>query len=418
MNEVIVIGAGAAGILAALTAASQGAAVRLFEKNDIVGKKMGITGKGRCNLTNTCSMMEFIAHTPGHGKFLYSAYEQFTNRDLLDQLNSWGLATKEERGGRVFPQSDSAVEVRKFLYYKLRDLGVRIHLQDSARAVYVREDGRMAVCTASGTYEGDACIITTGGMSYPVTGSTGDGYGFASSLGHTVTELKPSLIPFVTAEIWPHTLSGMSLRNVEGSLWKQGKKQAAYFGEMLFTHFGVSGPIILMLSSDAAHKKKCVFPMQLRINLKPALSAATLDQRIQRDFQKYIRKETENAMKDLLPQRLIPVVLEQAGIDGHIPANQITKLQRQDLAGTMQALCLTVTGTRPLEEAIVTAGGVHVKEIDPKTMESKRVPNLYFAGEVIDIDAFTGGYNLQAAFSTGYVAGKAAAVKERESCEK
>jgi predicted Rossmann fold flavoprotein len=411
MKDIIVIGAGAAGIMAALAAAEQGAAVQLFEKNNIVGKKMGITGKGRCNLTNACSMEDFIAHTPGHGKFLYSAYEQFSNQDLLEKLNGWGLATKVERGGRVFPQSDSAVEVRKFLYRKLCDAGVRIHFEDAVKHVSSWGD-TVVVQAASGTYEGSSCIITTGGMSYPVTGSTGDGYGFAKELGHTVTELKPSIIPFTTKETWPHHLSGLSLRNVEGSLWRHGKKLAAYFGEMLFTHFGVSGPIILMLSSDAAHNKKCVFPMQLRINLKPALSKEQLDERIQRDFQKYIRKEAENAMKDLLPQRLIPIVLEQAGIEGTCPVNQISKEQRRDLADTLQALALTVTGTRPIEEAIVTAGGVSVKEVSPKTMESKVVPHIYFAGEVLDIDAFTGGYNLQAAFSTGYAAGTAAAGKE------
>lgn len=375
MKEILVIGAGAAGIMAALAAAEAGARVHLFEKNDIVGKKMGITGKGRCNLTNSCSMADFIAHTPGHGKFLYSAYEQFTNQDLLDKLHTWGLATKEERGSR------------------------------------------MVVSAASGNYEGDACIITTGGMSYPVTGSTGDGYGFARSLGHSVTELKPSLIPFTTEETWPHTLSGLSLRNVEASLWKRGKKVASHFGEMLFTHFGVSGPIILMLSTEAAHKKSCVFPMQLRIDLKPALSKEKLDARLRRDFEKYIRKEAANGLKDLLPQRLIPIVLDQAGIAAACPVNQISREQRQDLVDTLKALSLTVAGTRPIEEAIVTAGGIAVKEINPKTMESKLVPNLYFAGEVIDIDAFTGGYNLQAAFSTGFVAGTAAATKECIPCE-
>lgn len=411
-KKVIVIGAGAAGMMAALAAAEEGASVQVFEKNDIVGKKMGITGKGRCNLTNACTMEECIAHTPGNGRFLYSAYGQFTNEDLLQKLHSWGLMTKVERGGRVFPQSDSAIEVRKLFYNRLKIAGVKLHLNDAVQDIH-QWDGRIAVRAASGTYEGDSCIITTGGMSYPVTGSSGDGYRFAKQLGHSVTPIKPSLIPFTTEETWPHALSGMSLRNVEASLWKRGKKLASQFGEMLFTHFGVSGPIILMLSTTAAHKKQCVYPMQLRINLKPALSKEKLDQRIQRDFQKYIRKEIENAMKDLLPQRLIPIVLEQAGIDVHLPVNQLSKEQRQDLTDTLQALSLTITGTRPIEEAIVTAGGVAIKEIYPKTMESKIMPHIYFAGEVIDIDAFTGGYNLQAAFSTGYIAGKAAA-KEGE----
>lgn len=411
MKHVIIIGAGAAGIMAALAAAGQGASVTLLEKNNIVGKKMGITGKGRCNLTNACAMDEFVAHTPGNGKFLYSAYGQFSNENLLDLLHQWGLETKVERGGRVFPQSDSAIEVRKLLYDRLCRAGVHIRLNEAATAVQ-RWGDTFAVRTQAGQYEGDACIITTGGMSYPVTGSSGDGYGFAKSLGHAVTELKPSLIPFTTKETWPHALSGLSLRNVEASLWKRGKMLASQFGEMLFTHFGVSGPIILMLSAAAAHKKQCQYPMQRRINLKPALSKETLDQRVQRDFQKYIRKEAENAMKDLLPQRLIPIVLEQAGIDGRCQVNQISREQRQDLVDSLQALTLTITGTRPIEEAIVTAGGVSVREINPKTMESKLTPGLYFAGEVMDIDAYTGGYNLQAAFSTGYVAGMAAAKEE------
>ncbi len=411
MKEVIVIGAGAAGIMAALAAAEKGAAVRLMEKNNIVGKKLGITGKGRCNLTNSCTMNEFISRTPGNGKFLYSAYAQFTNEQFLEMVHAWGLKTKVERGGRVFPESDSAVEVRKLLYRQLLSAGVDVHLSDAAEAVQ-SWGGRMVVSAASGTYEGDACIITTGGMSYPVTGSTGDGYVFARKFGHTVTDLKPSLVPFLTKESWPHALSGLSLKNVEASLWKKGKCQAAYFGEMMFTHFGVSGPIVLMLSAAAAHKKKWAYPVQMRINLKPSLSREALDQRVQRDFQKYIRKEAENAMKDLLPQRLIPVVLAEAGIDAQMPAHQISREQRLDIVDTLQALPLTITGTRPVEEAIVTAGGVSVKEIDPATMESKLVSGLYFAGEVMDIDAFTGGYNLQAAFSTGYVAGTAAAREE------
>ena len=411
MRHVIVVGAGAAGIMAALAAAEGGAAVRLLEKNNIVGKKMGITGKGRCNLTNACTMDECIAHTPGNGRFLFSAYQQFSNEDLLIRLHQWGLETKVERGGRVFPQSDSAVEVRKLLYQRLRHAGVTIQLEDAVQDIRAW-DGRVSVRSASGTYEGDACIITTGGMSYPVTGSTGDGYGFARALGHTVTDLRPSLIPFTTAETWPHALSGLSLRNVEASLWKRGKKLASHFGEMLFTHFGVSGPIILMLSTAAAHKKQCIYPLQLRINLKPALLPETLDQRIQRDFQKYIRKEVENAMKDLLPQRLIPVVLEQAGIDCRLPAHQVSREQRHDLVTVLQALTLTITGTRPIEEAIVTAGGVSIREVNPKTMESRKTAGIYFAGEVLDIDAFTGGYNLQAAFSTGYAAGTAAAQEE------
>lgn len=413
MKQVIVVGAGAAGIFAALAASSRGAGVQLFEKNDIVGKKMGITGKGRCNLTNTAPMTDFIARTPGHGKFLFSAYRAFSNEDLLRCVHQWGLATKEERGGRVFPCSDSAIEVRKLLYHRLQKQHVELHLNEGVLTVN-HTDGGFAVRTEQGSYTADACIITTGGLSYPVTGSSGDGFHFAKKLGHTVTPLKPSLIPFTTEETWVRDLAGLSLRNVDVSLWKHGKKLASQFGEMLFTHTGVSGPVILMLSSQAAHKPKWEFPMQLRINLKPALTAETLDSRIQRDFQKYLRKQAGNGLQDLLPRRLIPYVLEQAEIPEQTLINQITRTQRQDLATVLQAFSLTLTGTRPIEEAIVTAGGVSVREINPGTMESKKVQGLYFAGEVIDIDAFTGGYNLQAAFSTGYVAGCSAAEEEAD----
>lgn len=413
MKTVSVIGAGAAGIFAALSAAAAGAQVLLFEKNDIVGKKMGITGKGRCNLTNTAPMSDFIARTPGHGKFLFSAYQRFSNEDLLDCVHRWGLVTKEERGGRVFPQSDSAIEVRKLLYHRLRKAGVDLHLCEGV--TNIRKDGTgFDVQTEKGIYPVQACIVTTGGVSYPVTGSTGDGYDFARKLGHTVTPLVPSLIPFTTAETWVSELAGLSLRNVEASLWRQGKKLVSHFGEMLFTHTGVSGPIILMLSTAVAHKPKWGYPLQLRIDLKPALSTEALDARVQRDFQKYLNKQIENGLKDLLPAHLIPFVLDQAGIGRTTVINQVTRQQRQDLVTVLKAFCLTITGTRPIEEAIVTAGGVSVREIDPKTMESKKTAGLYFAGEVIDIDAFTGGYNLQAAFSTGYVAGQAAAMEEDE----
>lgn len=412
MKEILVIGAGPAGIMAALSAVRHGAKVKVFEKNNIVGKKLGITGKGRCNLTNSCAMDDFITHTPGHGKFLFSAYGQFTNEDLLRQLQEWGLKTCIERGGRVFPESHSAVEVRKFFYYLLRDTGADLHLEEPVQAVKAW-GSRFVIQTALKMYEGDACIITTGGMSYPSTGATGDGYGFAKALGHTVTELVPSLVPFTVQETWPAMLSGMTLRNVEVSLWKQGKKLASEFGELQCLPGRVSGPVVLRLSAFAAHSKKCAYPLQLRVNLKPALSREQLDKRVQRDCQKYLQLTIKEGMKDLLPHALIPVVLEAAGVDPDAPINQLSKLERSDLVDVLQAVCLTVTGTSPIAEAIVTAGGVSVKEINPKTMESKIVPHLFFAGEVMDIDAFTGGYNLQAAFSTGYVAGMAAAKKER-----
>ncbi|KXB89423.1 NAD(P)/FAD-dependent oxidoreductase [uncultured Megasphaera sp.] len=411
MQRVFVIGGGAAGCMAAWAASRRGAVVELFEKNDIVGKKMGITGKGRCNLTNSCPMDAFIAKTPGNGRFLHSAYEQFTNRDLCSLLRQWGMATKEERGGRIFPQSDSAVAVRKLWYHKLLQAGVTIHLQEEVQHIAYR-DSFFVITTANGVYEGDACVIATGGVSYPTTGSTGDGHRFAAALGHTVTPLKPSLIALVTQEEWPKQLAGLTLKNVEASIWKNGKPTARQFGEMVCTHTGISGPIILQLSSVMAHHKKMAFPIDIRLNLKPALRPEQLEQRIWRELQAHIRQDAKNALKTVLPQRLLAVVLAAAHISQETVAHQITKEQRRRLVTALQALPLTAVCTRPIEEAIVTAGGVEVKEMNPKTMESKYVPGLYFAGEVLDVDAFTGGYNLQAAFSTGYVAGSAAAQED------
>lgn len=411
MKRVLIIGAGPAGMMAAWAAVRHGAVVQLFEKNNIVGKKLGITGKGRCNLTNACQMKEFIEHTPGHGKFLFSAYEQFTNEDLLRLLREQGLETKTERGGRVFPCSDNAVEVRKFFYHMLRNVGIEMHLEEPVREIRAWGN-RFAVRTDAGTYEGDACIITTGGMSYPVTGSTGDGYAFAAAFGHTVTALKPSLVPLRIREKWTERLSGMILRNVEVSLWKRGKKLAAEFGELQFFPMAVGGAAVLRLSVFAAHYKTDIYPAQIRINLKPALTREQLDKRVQRDFQKYARLTIKEGLKDLLPRNMIPAFLDAAAIEENQPVHQISKIQRSDMLDTFQALSLTVTGTRSIEEAIVTAGGVSVKEVNPGTMESKRVRGLFFAGEVMDVDAFTGGYNLQAAFSTGFVAGRAAAKKE------
>lgn len=404
MHTVIVIGAGAAGLMAAVAAAKSGSRVLLFEKNDIVGKKMGITGKGRCNLTNICTVPEFIERTPGNGKFLYSVYRQFDNQDFLALLTDWQLATKVERGGRVFPESDSAIEVRKLFYKKLKGYNVELFLNDKALKVRNCELGKVEVTCSSGVYEGDACIISTGGISYPQTGCTGDGYRFARRLGHTVTDLKPSLIPLVSDDEWVKELQGISLRNVAVSLWHGEKELAHQFGEMIFTHFGVSGPTILSLSNTAT-KHEQDLPLQLQINLKPALTDEVLDDRIQRDFQKYSRKQIENGMTELLPQRMILAVLRQARIDPTKTVNQITKEERLCLGKAMHHFSLTISGTRPIEEAIVTAGGIALKEINPSTMESKLVPGLFFAGEVLDVDAYTGGYNLQAAFSTGYVAG-------------
>lgn len=406
MKRVVIIGGGAAGLMAAVIAGREGAQVTLLEKMNYLGKKMGITGKGRCNVTNAAPMSEFIKNTPGNGKFLYGAYERFSNQDLLQLLNEAGLETKVERGGRVFPASDSALDVRNTFMKLLKSYGVDVHLEEGAQEIIV-EDGKVAaVKTKNETYPADAVLIATGGKSYPATGSTGDGYNLANKLGHKVTDIRPSLVPIVTEEVWVKDLMGLSLRNVELSVVAKNKVQAKMFGEMMFTHFGITGPIVLSLSHTVGKlmRKKNIGTIGLDINLKPALSVEKLDKRIQKDFELYSKKQLINGLKDLLPQRLIPLVIQLAGLDPHKPINQISKAERDSLVYILQHLPLTVKGLRPVEEAIVTAGGLSLKEFNPKTLESKLVPGLYGAGEVLDIDAFTGGYNLQAAFSTGYVA--------------
>lgn len=406
MKRVVIVGGGAAGLMAAVIAGREGAQVTLLEKMNYLGKKMGITGKGRCNVTNAAPMSEFIKNTPGNGKFLYGAYERFSNQDLLQLLNEAGLETKVERGGRVFPASDSALDVRNTFMKLLKSYGVDVHLEEGAQEIIV-EDGRVvAVKTKNEIYPADAVLIATGGKSYPATGSTGDGYNLANKLGHKVTDIRPSLVPIVTEEVWVKDLMGLSLRNVELSVVAKNKVQAKMFGEMMFTHFGITGPIVLSLSHTVGKlmRKKNIGTIGLDINLKPALSVEKLDKRIQKDFELYSKKQLINGLKDLLPQRLIPLLIQLANLDPHKPINQISKAERDSLVYILQHLPLTVKGLRPVEEAIVTAGGLSLKEFNPKTMESKLVPGLYGAGEVLDIDAFTGGYNLQAAFSTGYVA--------------
>ena len=406
MKRVVVIGGGAAGLMAAVIAGREGAKVTLLEKMNYVGKKMGITGKGRCNITNACDMSEFIKNTPGNGKFLYGAYERFTNEDLLQLLHDAGLETKVERGGRVFPASDSALDVRNTFMKLMKYYGVDVHLEEPVKKILVDDGTVIGVVTDKETYHADAVVIATGGKSYPATGSTGDGYVLASQVGHTITDIRPSLVPIVTEESWVKDLMGLSLRNVELSVIAKNKVQATMFGEMMFTHFGITGPIVLSLSHTVGKlmRKKNIGTIGLDINLKPALSPETLDKRLQKDFDLYSKKQLINGMKDLLPSRLIPLIIELAGIDPQKPINQISKEERQQIGYMLQHMPLTVKGLRPVEEAIVTAGGISLKEFNPKTMESKLVKGLYGAGEVLDIDAFTGGYNLQAAFSTGYVA--------------
>ena len=406
MKRVVVIGGGAAGLMAAVIAGREGAKVTLLEKMNYVGKKMGITGKGRCNITNACDMSEFIKNTPGNGKFLYGAYERFTNEDLLQLLHDAGLETKIERGGRVFPASDSALDVRNTFMKLMKHYGVDVHLEEPVKKLLVDDSVVTGVVTDKETYHADAVVIATGGKSYPATGSTGDGYILASQVGHKITDIRPSLVPIVTEESWIKDLMGLSLRNVELSVVAKNKVQAKMFGEMMFTHFGITGPIVLSLSHTVGKlmRKKNIGTIGLDINLKPALSPETLDKRLQKDFDLYSKKQLINGMKDLLPSRLIPLIIELAGSNPQKPINQISKEERQQIGYMLQHMPLTVKGLRPVEEAIVTAGGISLKEFNPKTMESKLVKGLYGAGEVLDIDAFTGGYNLQAAFSTGYVA--------------
>ena len=411
-KKIIVIGGGVAGLLCAITAAHEGGQVSLFEKMPKVGLKMGITGKGRCNITNAAPIMDFIAKTPGNGRFLYSAYEKFNNEDLLDLLHSWGLATKVERGGRVFPQSDDAQEVRHLFMKKLADEKVDLHLEEPVRKI-LTEDGRVkGILTGKRMYEADAVILTTGGASYPRTGSTGDGYRMARELGHKVTVIRPALIPLVCREEYCRELQGISLKNVTLSVDGGGRRKGEEFGEMLFTHFGISGPIVLSLSDKVSLWLSQGHAVKGSIDLKPALTREVLDKRVLRDLEKYQKRQMAGALQDLMLHRMIDVVLNLAGIPRDLPVSDLKKADRLKLVETLKAMPLTITGTRPIEEAIVTAGGISVKEVNPSTMESKLIQNLYFAGEVLDIHAFTGGYNLQAAFSTGHLAALSAVRSE------
>lgn len=411
-KRIAVIGAGVAGLLAAVHAAELGADVHLFEKMDRIGLKMGITGKGRCNLTNSAPIGDFIAKTPGNGKFLYSVYGRFSNTDLIELLRRWGMETVTEQGGRVFPKSEDAQEVRRLFLRKLEEAGVTLRLSDPVHHI-LAEDGRTCgVETSRGAWAADAVILATGGKSYPRTGSTGDGYRMAAELGHKVTALRPALIPLVCSNAYCRELQGLSLRNVTLTVSAGGRRKASLLGEMIFTHFGISGPIVLSLSDAVSLWLSQGHAVTGEINLKPALSEEVLDKRILRDLAKFHLKQMRNALQELMPHRLIDVILHMSDIPPELPVSELTRRQRANLRYAVQHMPLTITGTRPIEEAIVTAGGVSVKEIRSSTMESKLVAGLYFAGEVMDIHAFTGGYNLQAAFSTGWVAAESAAAQD------
>lgn len=404
--KVIVIGGGPAGMMAAIRAAENSAEVILFEKNNRLGKKLSITGKGRCNLTNIADVPEVVKNIPGNGKFLYSALKNFTTADTINFFESLGLKTKIERGGRVFPESDSAAEVIDVLTKKLALLNVDVQL--NSKVTEIISDGKKILGVEVGKkfFYSDRIILATGGASYPATGSTGDGFKFAKKLGHTVTKIFPALVPLEVEEDFIKILQGLSLKNVRVTLNADNKKIREIFGEMLFTHFGISGPIILTLSGEVAKlldEKKFV---EILINLKPALTAEQLDARILRDFEKFKRKSIKNSLVELLPQKLIPIILDLSYIDEEKKVDEVSKIERRKLVEVLQNLPLTVTKTRPIDEAIVTAGGVSVKEIDPKTMQSKILQGLYIIGEVADVDGFTGGFNLQAAWAMGNAAGK------------
>lgn len=411
MAKVIVIGGGAAGLLAGIAAAQDGAQTTIIEKMRRPGKKMLITGKGRCNITNNCDLQEIIKNIPGNGRFLNSALRRFTNQDIVQLLEDNGLPTKVERGGRVFPVSDKAVDVVDTLVKIFKDYGGRLLLDTKVKSIAAEFGKIKGVVTEDGQcFEADAVILAAGGSSYPGTGSDGSGVKLAKAVGHSIVPLKPCLVPLESDSPYIPDLQGLSLRNIEGTVYAGGKKIGAEFGEMLFTHFGVSGPIILSLSKCVAEAIAAgAQDIELHIDLKPALDKDKLDARLQRDFVQYSRKQMANGMKDLLPQRLIAPVLDEAFIDEEKFVNQLSRAERQRLVNALKAFVVPITGTRPLAEAIVTAGGVSLKEIDPKTMESKLVKGLFIAGEVMDIDGYTGGYNLQAAFSTGYAAGTFAA---------
>ena len=400
--DLVVIGGGPAGMMCAYTAAERGRSVVLLEPNEKLGRKLRITGKGRCNINNNCDIKTFMANIPGDGRFLYSALNRLSPADTIAFFEVHGLPLKTERGNRVFPQSDNANDVAGLMASLCKKAGVRV-LRTSAKQI-IAENGSIAgVMTGEGYLPCRAAAVCTGGLSYPLTGSTGAGYGFARNLGHTVSELRPSLVPLESDDDYCTEMQGFSLKNVTLSAYEDGKLIYRELGEMLFTHFGVSGPLVLSASAHMRNMGRAQY--QLRIDLKPGLDEKKLDARILRDFEKYSNREFKNALNDLAGRTMIPVLIRLSGIPEDTKVNSITREQRLHLVQLLKAFPIHVTGTRPVEEAIVTAGGVSTKEINPRTMESKMVSGLFFAGEVLDLDGYTGGFNLQIAWSTGYVAG-------------
>ncbi len=402
IKKVAVIGAGPAGIIAASTAALRGLDVTLLEKNKKIGKKLFITGKGRCNITNAAPIEEFFDNIVTNKHFLYSSLYSFTNEDMIALLNKYGLETKVERGNRVFPKSDKSSDVNRALEKMIKDSGLHLKLNSNVKSIFLKDDV-FYINLDDESMSFDALIIATGGKSYPLTGSTGDGYEFAKKLGHTIKAIKPALVPIVVEEEWVKDLQGLSLKNVTLNSYRNNELIHSEFGEMIFTHYGISGPIVLTTSNyiNKYNEGKISF----KIDFKPALDYETLDKRILRDFDLYINKHIKNSLDDLLPQRIIPWIINLSEIDQDKSVNQISKEERYRLVSLIKNFPLTFKTFRPIEEAIVSSGGISIKEINPSTMESKIVPNLYFAGEVIDVDALTGGFNLQIAYSTGYLAG-------------
>ena len=412
--DVVVIGGGAGGMMAALQAAWSGSSVVLLEKNEKLGKKIYITGKGRCNVTNACDAEDFFKQVPRNRKFLNAAVRQFSYEDLTSLLSMLGTETKVERGQRVFPVSDKASDVTRALARGMKDAGVTVALNTGAKSVRKTNDGFEVDLQQGGTIPCGAVVIATGGVSYPSTGSTGDGYAFAKENGHTVTPLSGSLVGLTIDEKWPKLLMGLSLKNVRVSAQMGKKKIYDEQGEMLFTHFGVSGPLIIELSS---HMPEDFSAVNVTLDMKPALSSEQIDQRLQREFQENVRRQLSSVLVNLMPARMGPVFAQLCGLVPEQPINQITREQRLEIGRMLKALPLNVNGTRPIEEAIVTRGGVEVKEILPGTMMSRKQEGLFFAGEVLDVDAHTGGFNLQIAFSTGALAGKSAAAYAMETDE-
>ena len=409
MNKVTVIGGGAAGLMAAIAAAQHGAQVCLIEPNERLGKKINITGKGRCNVTNDTDLEGLLAHIPRNGRFLYSALSRFTSRDTMAFFEGCGVPLKVERGDRVFPVSDSAFDITDALKRQVKALHIR-WVHDRAIAIEAKDGRVAAVAGENGNYPTDAVILATGGMSYPGTGSTGDGYRMAAALGHTIVETRGSLVPLVSDDEGCRQMQGLSLKNVELTVYNQ-KNKAVFreFGEMLFTHFGLSGPLVLSASAHLRDWEKDRY--RVSIDLKPALDEQKLDARILRDISENPNRDFENLLCGLVPHSMAPVVLRRLEIPGTLKANSVTKEQRRALVQLLKHFQISVTGVRPVAEAIVTAGGVKVGEVKPNTMESKLVAGLYFAGEVLDVDAYTGGFNLQIAWATGHLAGVSAAEK-------